>query len=248
MAGSATKDDTDRTTLIIGAGSTLAGALIRQLAAEADGGRIVAISRRPAPTAGAAVHWITCDYSEQHIASTCAKLMTYQGSVQRVYLFNGQLHNTDLLPEKRLEDLSERCLQSILHSNTIVPALWLARLPTLLRGPRHCVVTLLSARVGSINDNQLGGWYSYRMSKAALNMLVKTAAIEYQRRAENVSLMAYHPGTVDTPLSKPFQSRVPEDKLFSPQRAATYLTQCCDGIKPGQSGLYRDWRGEDIAW
>ena len=95
-------------------------------------------------------------------------------------------------------------MQQVFHANTIIPALWLKTLRPLLTGNKSCHM-VSSARVGSINDNRMGGWYSYRASKAALNMLLKTAAIEYARRAKNVKLIAFHPGTTDTSYRNPFK-------------------------------------------
>ena len=107
---------------------------------------------------------------------------------------------------------------------------------------------LFSARVGSISDNRLGGWYSYRASKAALNMMIKTAAIELARRAKNIKLIAFHPGTTDTPLSKPFQKNVPENKLFSAEFVAKQLLDIVENTPIDQSPSYLDWQGETINW
>ena len=105
-----------------------------------------------------------------------------------------------------------------------------------------------SARVGSISDNSLGGWYGYRASKSALNMLIKCAQIECQRRAKNITLISYHPGTVETELSKPFQSKVPTGKLFSTDFTATQLLQIIPNLTPENGPHYIDWQGNVIPW
>ena len=107
---------------------------------------------------------------------------------------------------------------------------------------------MLSARVGSIADNRLGGWYSYRGSKAALNMMLKCTALELRRVNPQAKLMAYHPGTVDTPMSKPFQAGVSPEKLFSPARAAAALDQVISSFEVDGDLAYLDWQGQPVPW
>jgi NAD(P)-dependent dehydrogenase (short-subunit alcohol dehydrogenase family) len=140
----------------------------------------------------------------------------------KLIICNGILHTDEISPEKRLEDISASSMREILNVNTVIPLLWLAKLAPLLKSKNTCRVAILSARVGSIEDNRSGGWYSYRASKAALNMLIKTAAIELRRRAPNVKLIAFHPGTTDTRLSKPF----PE---ISARGKVIHTRVCCEG-------------------
>ena len=104
----------------------------------------------------------------------------------------------------------------------------------------------LSAKVGSIGDNRLGGWYSYRASKAALNMLVRNFAIELARTHREASVVALHPGTVDTGLSEPFQANLPPGQLTSPAQAAKHLLDVIDGLTPAESGRAFDWKGEEV--
>lgn len=152
-----------------------------------------------------------------------------------------------LKPEKRLEDMHEKQLSEYFRINSILPAIWLQNLVKVV-DKQGAKIVFFSARVASISENELGGWYGYRASKAALNMLVKTAAVEYKRRAPNVSLMCYHPGTVDTGLSKPFQANVKPEKLFTPQFTVKQLLSICADLDPEQSPFYLDWNGETIAW
>lgn len=152
-----------------------------------------------------------------------------------------------LKPEKRLEDMHEKQLAEYFRINSILPAIWLQNLVKVV-DKQGAKIVFFSARVGSISENELGGWYGYRASKAALNMLVKTAAVEYKRRTPNVSLLCYHPGTVDTGLSKPFQANVKPEKLFTPQFTVEQLLSICSNLNPEQSPFYLDWKGETIAW
>jgi NAD(P)-dependent dehydrogenase (short-subunit alcohol dehydrogenase family) len=126
--------------------------------------------------------------------------------------------------------------------------LWLKALLTLVKGQPDCIISVFSARIGSIDDNRSGGWYSYRASKAALNMLLKTAAIEYARRAKNVKLIAFHPGTTDTALSKPFQRSVKPDNLFAPEFVAEHLVNIMNNQTIDGELSFIDWENEAIAW
>ena len=127
--------------------------------------------------------------------------------------------------------------------------------PLLKKSDRAHFITL-SARVGSISDNHLGGWFSYRASKAALNMLVRTLAIEWQRTLPNTCLAAYHPGTVDTGLSKPFVSKPAAAKgrqprareVLSPAAAAAHLLALIPKLTPQHTGTFWDWRHDQISW
>lgn len=126
--------------------------------------------------------------------------------------------------------------------------LWLKHLTPLLNGKNMCKITFFSARVGSISENKLGGWYSYRASKAGLNMLLKSAAVELSRRAKNIKLISFHPGTTNTPLSKPFQKNVPQGKLFTSQFVAEQLLGIVDNSEVDGEVSYLDWKGELIGW
>jgi NAD(P)-dependent dehydrogenase (short-subunit alcohol dehydrogenase family) len=132
--------------------------------------------------------------------------------------------------------------------NTLAPLNWIKQLPVLMHKSKPAHAVFFSARVGSIEDNHLGGWYGYRASKAALNMLLKTAQIELQRRLPDLSLVSYHPGTVDSPLSAPYQKGVPEGKLFSPEFTVSQLMRHLPALVAGDAPHFIDWKGETIPW
>jgi hypothetical protein len=159
---------------------------------------------------------------------------------------NGVLHGPGLGPEKANSQLRADALATSFAINTIQPALLAARLLPIMPRGRKTVLAVLSARVGSIADNRLGGWHSYRASKAALNQLVRTMAIEQARRNPDQLLLALHPGTVDTGLSKPFQKGV--KTLFTPLECAAHLLRVIDAATPAQSGLLIDWQGAVIPF
>ncbi len=240
------------TALIIGAGGGLGKALCRQWQQCDDIGRVIAISRQPATgyeqVTDRKTHFIRCDYSQPSIESACAQIQALGGAVTRVCICNGILHNDHIWPEKRIEDFDPAALTEVFNVNTVIPLLWLrALLPVVQRGA-ECVITVFSARIGSIGDNRSGGWYSYRASKAALNMLLKTAAIEFARRARNVKLIAFQPGTTDTFLSRPFQASVRPENLHTPEFVAQRLVDIMNKQKiDGELSLI-DWENKPIVW
>ena len=247
---------TTQQTLIIGASSDIGMAIAEQVQADKNTGLLL-ISRnfkhadlQTSVTNSPQVTKIRVkDYQPQSIDHAITQLAQHnQAPITRVFVCNGILHNNTIKPEKRLEDFDAQSFIQVMTSNTLTPMLWIQKLTPLLTGKSPCTFVLFSARVGSISDNRLGGWYSYRASKAALNMMIKTAAIELARRAKNIKLIAFHPGTTDTPLSKPFQKNVPENKLFSAEFVAKQLLDIVEKTPIDQSPSYLDWQGETINW
>lgn len=163
-----------------------------------------------------------------------------------VFIATGVLHGQGLSPEKANSQLSADALATAFAINTIGPALVARAVLPLMPKGRKTVLATLSARVGSISDNRLGGWHSYRASKAALNQLIRTMAIEQARRNPEQIVLALHPGTVDSGLSKPFQKGV--KTLFTPEESARHLLQVIDTATPAQSGLLLDWQGTVIPF
>ncbi|MBO6526148.1 SDR family NAD(P)-dependent oxidoreductase [Erythrobacter sp.] len=149
-------------------------------------------------------------------------------------------------PERAARQIDGTAMEQVFRLNTIGPALIAKHMLPLLPRDRRSVFAALSARVGSISDNGLGGWHSYRASKAALNMLLKNYAIELARTHKQAVVAGLHPGTVDTMLSQPFQSNLPEGQLTAPHEAADNLLAVIDGLEPADSGKVFDWQGEEI--
>lgn len=238
--------------IVIGANSSIAQSIIQQLLNDHVVDQVIAISRSERSYLqkefGASLQWLSCDYSEESIKEVCKNLQSTENHFSHVIICNGVLHSEKIAPEKRLENISLESLQAVLHTNAIVPMLWLANLAPVLKSKTQCTVAVFSARVGSIEDNRSGGWYAYRASKSALNMLIKTASIEYRRRAENVKLIAFHPGTTDTQLSKPFQASVPEGKLFTPDFVARSLLKIMKNLDWDSTAEFLDWAGKPIDW
>lgn len=238
--------------IVIGANSSIAQCVIERLLDDHGIDQLVAVSRTPNPALqsrfGSTLSWLCCDYSEAAIKDLCTELRAPENDFSHVVICNGLLHSDTLAPEKRLEDIDAESLQAILLANSVIPMLWLANLAPLLKSKLECTVAVFSARVGSIEDNRSGGWYGYRASKAALNMLIKTASIELRRRAPQVKLFAFHPGTTDTALSKPFQANVPEGKLFTPDFVAERLLGIMATVDREGDAEFIDWDGKPISW
>jgi len=237
--------------LVLGASGGLAQALIAQFLADQHIETVIAVSSKPAPDsvqAESGLLWIQTEYAEPAMAEVVEQLKDYSGSISRVCICHGLLHTDSLWPEKRLEDIKPEALHEIFQANAVVPALWLKLLHRVLKAKQPTIVAALSARVGSISDNRLGGWYAYRSSKSALNMLLKNIAIEYARRVKNVKLISFHPGTTDTDLSKPFQAAVPEGKLFTPEFVAERLIGIMDSAVVDGQLSYLDWDNKTIPY
>ncbi|MEZ8649797.1 SDR family oxidoreductase [Vibrio splendidus] len=160
----------------------------------------------------------------------------------------GMLHTPDLGPEKNLSSIDPEFFLKNISVNTL-PSLLLAKHFTpILRTSDNPKFAVVSAKVGSISDNRLGGWYSYRSSKAALNMFIKTMSIEWQRTIKKGTVLALHPGTTDTALSKPFQTNVPEGKLFESSYVAHQLVDIIRTATPDNSGHFYSYDGEQLSW
>ena len=236
--------------LVVGGNSTIAQALIQQLLRDDHYLGVHVFSRQPNAYSinTDRLPWYCGDYAPSCLTKWATSLSSMSGKISRVFICNGVLHNNDGKPEKRLEDIDPDILLSRMNSNAVAPMLALRALLPVLRGKQPCVIAVCNARVGSIGDNHLGGWYSYRASKAALNMLLKTASIELARRATNLKLLSFHPGTTDSPLSAPFQRGVPEGKLFTPEFVAQRLLTLCETLPQDGQLSYLDWQGKPIDW
>lgn len=237
---------------IIGASGAIGKAFVEEYAARETSECVYAFSRSGTDFSRSNIVNATLDL-EDLLSIEAAIEQIGDGSLDLVIAATGILHTTGdadtektLQPEKSLQQLDPEQLQRVFAINTIGPALLMKYFLPLLNKNTRSVFAVLSARVGSISDNRLGGWYSYRASKAALNMLIKTAAIETGRRNKQAIIVGLHPGTVDSKLSSPFQARVPEAKLFTPRQSAQYMTGVLDSLNSSQTGLCFAWDGKAI--
>ncbi len=247
------------TALIQGSSRGIGLALVERLLNEPRVGRVLACARRPDGSAGLArlaethagrLQMVQLDITDSgQLEALADGLRAERLRPHLVINVAGILHDGQgLAPEKRLEDLDFERMQRVFAVNALGPALLCRHLLPLMATDGKAVLAALSARVGSIGDNRLGGWYAYRSSKAALNQILKTASIEARRRFKNVVLAALHPGTTDTNLSRPFQANVPDDKLFSTDFVAERLLSVIDQLELGDSGGFFAWDGQSIPW
>lgn len=179
---------------------------------------------------------------EASIADAAARI---HGSFDLIVDATGALEIAGNGPEKALADIDSRAMAAQFAANAIGPALLLKHFAPKLAKDRRAVFATLSARIGSIGDNRLGGWYSYRASKAALNQIVRTAAIEIARRRPQAVVLALHPGTVETALTARYLGHRP---AVTPAKAATNLLKVIAGLGPAESGGFFAWDGKPIPW
>ena len=188
------------------------------------------------------------DLSDDSSLAALRDQLTSAPPLRIVLCTAGLLHAGDLQPEKRLSQVRRTHLERSFAVNAFGPLLLAQALEPLLPRDQPCHFASLSARVGSIADNRLGGWYSYRAAKAAQNQLLRCLALEWQRRLPQACVSLLHPGTTDTPLSAPFQRGVPAEQLFSPARSAAQLLDVLEALGPEQSGQFWAWDGQPIPW
>jgi NAD(P)-dependent dehydrogenase (short-subunit alcohol dehydrogenase family) len=234
--------------VVVGSSGGIGAALIEDLAASPQVARIHALSRAGRSHPSAKVANLTFDFTDEDSLIAAAQALEEVKPFDMILVATGLLQGNGISPEKNLRALSYDGFAKSFETNTIGPAMTAKYFVPLLRRDEKAVFAALSARVGSISDNRLGGWYAYRASKAALNMVLKTLAIEIGRRFKNQIIIGLHPGTVDTALSKPFQGNVPEGKLFTPEFSAEKLLRVIDGLAFEDSGNLVDWAGKRVEF
>ena len=221
--------------LVIGSSGTIGSAFMELLEQHPACVEVIGIHRNSANP---------IDYQDLGTIETAAKTLSDGPPFQLIINTIGILHSSDWMPEKKLDDLNAEQMQMLMQMNAIGPGLTIKHFSKLL-DPNNSVMATLSAKVGSIEDNRLGGWYSYRASKAALNMLIKTASIEFARIKPNTALVALHPGTVNSRLSKPFKG---EQIGRPPLEAAQDMLNVLLSLNKEDSGTFISYAGEKIPW
>jgi NAD(P)-dependent dehydrogenase (short-subunit alcohol dehydrogenase family) len=245
--------------LVQGASRGIGLEFVRQLAADARVATIVATCRAPEDAhelqalaaRDARVRPIVLDATdEESIRAAADEVAALVPRLHLIVQCAGLLHDAarGVVPEKRLADVRADSLLASFAVNAWGPLLVAKHFERFLDHRERAVHASISARVGSICDNRLGGWYAYRSSKAAQNMLTKTLAVEWSRTRRNVICVALHPGTTDTDLSKPFQGNVPPERLFTAERTVRQLLGVIDGLQPGDTGKFYAWDGSGIPW
>jgi len=221
--------------LVIGSSGSIGQAFIEHLKHLPNCSKVIGLNRQSTPS---------IDYANPASIQVAANELSQEDPFHLIIVATGILHTDTWLPEKKLSDLHESQFIQTMQLNALGPGMCLQSFAPLL-DPEFGVMACLSAKVGSIEDNRLGGWYSYRASKAALNMLIKTASIEQKRSRPNHCLLALHPGTVASALSRPFKGdqigRTPHDATFD-------MLQVLLNVTSSDTGKFLSYQGEEIPW
>lgn len=221
--------------LVIGASGTIGMAFVELLQNTPSCSEVIGVHRHSE---------FPIDYQNFESIESCANSLAAVAPFQLIINTVGVLQTDRWMPEKRLDDLNADQLIELMKINAIGPALTIRHFSKLL-DPENSILVTLSAKVGSIEDNRLGGWYSYRSSKAALNMLVKTASIEWARTKPNTALIAMHPGTVNSRLSRPFRG----EQIGRPAiQAASDMFRVIENLQREDSGSFLSYSGEKLPW
>lgn len=250
--------DTPGHALVTGASSGIGLAVTQRLLEDPGTARVVAVARSatasPALAALAQAHGarllrLDADLTRAADLDALATAVADQtDTLNLVFNAAGVLHAEGVAPEKALLQLDPEALARVFALNAFAPILLVRALLPLLRPRLPTVLASVSARVGSIGDNRLGGWYAYRASKAAQNQLWRTLSVELRRTHPATVCVLLHPGTVKTPLSAPFRSRVPAGALLEPATCAAHLLSIVAGLTPADSGRFIAWDGRDVPW
>ena len=221
--------------LVIGASGALGSAFVDVLKSNPDCALVEALHRHSQPP---------IDFDREESIAEAAQALVSEGPFNVIINAAGILHTQEFMPEKKLADLQYQQMMETFRANTFGPAMIIRHFSKLLDSERG-VMAILSAKVGSIEDNRLGGWYSYRASKAALNMFVKTAAIEINRTKPSAVLIALHPGTVNSRLSEPFRGA---QIGRSPDVAARDMLGVLDKLTAADTGQFYSYNGDRLPW
>jgi NAD(P)-dependent dehydrogenase (short-subunit alcohol dehydrogenase family) len=235
---------------VFGATGGIGKALTHGLSINPNTQSIYAISRSPDENSSPKVTTLQVDINnESDIMSAANAVKSSVSELHMVLVATGILHaGDDIKPEKSWRALDRDSMEAVFRVNVIGPSLIAKHFLPLLAQNRKTVFAALSARVGSIEDNRLGGWYAYRASKAALNMVIRTLSVELARLNPSALCVGLHPGTVDTSLSKPYQGSVSSGGLFSVEKSASHLLNVLNGLQPEHSGRVFAWDGKPIPF
>lgn len=234
--------------VVVGATGGIGGAVLELLDHCPNVQNIMALSRRPVPN-GLKISSMALDIEDEATITKAAGVAKAEfGEIHLVFVATGILHDDDNQPEKTFRGLSPEWASRVFAINATGPMMIAKHFVPLFPRDGKSAFAAISAKVGSISDNGLGGWYGYRASKAALNQFMKTLSIEVARKHSDAVCLSLHPGTVDTPLSTPFQSGVPDGRLFTPEYSANRMLQVVDQADLSETGRLVAWDGELLPY
>tara|TARA_Y100000591_G_scaffold324086_1_gene342937 strand:- start:842 stop:1561 length:720 start_codon:yes stop_codon:yes gene_type:complete len=234
--------------IIIGSSGAIGSGFVRYYENQNPSNLIYSLSRKEIKYSNVNIKNVLIDIEDEETIKSAASICSEQGTFDKIIIATGVLHDENLSPEKSLRHLDKEKLEKVFSINTFGPAIISRYFIPLLNKEKSSFLGFLSARVGSISDNRMGGWYSYRASKAALNMIIKSLSIEVARNNPNAIIVGLHPGTVDSNLSNPFQKNVADGKLFTPDYSIEKMTSVIDNLTSQNSGDCFAWDGERIEF
>ena len=236
-----------KTVAIIGSSGAIGNAVSNNLLNDDSVEIIYKFSRSKSISENSKVKNIFLDIEDEESVKSSVEQIPSNIKFDLVFVATGILHNDkEIFPEKSIKDINIEKLKKVILVNTIGPTLVGKYFIPFLKKNEQSVFAFLSARVGSISDNKLGGWYSYRASKTALNQIIKNFSIEVNRTNKNAIFVGLQPGTVKSFLSKPFERNVKADNLFTPEYSAEKMLQVINELTPNDSGKVFAWNGEEI--
>ena len=230
--------------VVIGANGAIGSAFVSSYVNDSNIENIFSLGRAEVKHSSNKIKHFIADITDESAVANFA--CSLDVNLDEVIIATGILHADGINPEKSIRDIEVKTFGEVLRINTIGPAIIGKHLLPLLNNQSKSVMAFLSARVGSISDNKLGGWYAYRASKSALNQVIKNFSIEIGRRNKHAIVIGFQPGTVDSNLSKPFQKNVNKDKLFTPEFSVEKMEQVIKNLTFEDSGNIFDWSGDII--
>jgi NAD(P)-dependent dehydrogenase (short-subunit alcohol dehydrogenase family) len=231
---------------IIGSSGAIGRAFLDAYIADKDISNIYSISRTEVKSNDKRIIHINIDVTDE-VSVKAAASKIEENRLDRLIVATGVLHTKSFGPEKSIKDIKIENFVKIFSVNTFGPALIGKHFLPLMTKDQKSIVAFLSARVGSISDNKLGGWHAYRASKSALNQIIKNFSIEAKRTNSSGIIIGLQPGTVKSKLSEPFQKNVKKGKLFLPEDSVDSLVKVIENVMQNDSGKIFDWEGEEIA-
>jgi NAD(P)-dependent dehydrogenase (short-subunit alcohol dehydrogenase family) len=237
----------DNAALVIGGSGGIGAALVRRWEHDGQYSKVFTSSRHREQGRNK----LTLDLSDESSIARAAenlKTLLQNTRLSSIVICSGFLHDNEISPERRLANLNAAAFEKAMTINALGPLLIAKHFSPLLPASSPSRLLALSARVGSISDNRLGGWFSYRCSKAALNQGFQTLAIELGRTKPYCIVTLFHPGTVDTPLSKPFKRNVPQERLFTTEKAAQQLDEVMHARRDPKAPIFVDWAGKPVEF
>ena len=236
----------DKKIAVIGASGAIGNAFVEYYSKDESVKTVYACSRNKQSYDNDKIQSLELDIENQESIKNVAEKIN-GNFLDHIIIATGILHSRSFGPEKSIKDINHNNMAKVISINTIGPSLVGRYFIPLLRKDAKSVIAFLSARVGSISDNKLGGWYSYRASKSALNQIVKNFSIELKRTNPKAIVLALQPGTVDSNLSEPFKRNVAQGKLFTPEQSRELLSNVIENATTNDSGNLLAYDGETIS-